>query len=123
VNAQALEREWARYKYAVLERSQSAYLDIRRMFREGSVPPLTFYVEVERALNLPLEPGGAVNAAQHVWGYFKDCASGAEQRSFQTALERFQAGRGALGAVKRKLYALAEEYHQPYLLESYYFCR
>jgi UV DNA damage endonuclease len=120
-NPKALEAEWARYKYAVLERSQSIYLDIRGHFREGNVAPLPFYSDIERALMLPVEPGNAINAAGHVWGYFKDRASEAERRSFQAALERFQTGLGTLDAVKRKLYALAEGHNQPYLLESYYF--
>jgi UV DNA damage endonuclease len=120
-NIPALEREWAHYKYAVMERSQEAYLEIRSLFRKGDVTPLAFYALVERALAHPVEPGGAVNAAQHVWGYFKDRASAEQQQSLQTALERFQAGRVTLDAVKRRLYALAEEYNQPYLLQSYYF--
>ena len=120
-NAPALEREWSRYKYAVMERSQAVYLEIRSLFRKGDVAPLAFYALIGRALQLPVEPGSAVNAAQHVWGYFKDHATGAQQRSFQSALERFQTGRGTLGAVKRHLYALVEEYNQPYLKDSYYF--
>jgi UV DNA damage endonuclease len=120
-NASALEREWARYKYAVMERSGEAYLEIRSLFQKGDAAPLDFYALVRRALQLPVEPGGAVNAAQHVWGYFKDRALETEKRSFQAALERFQAGRLTLDALKRRLYALAEEYDEPYLKESYYF--
>ncbi len=120
-NVPALEREWARYKYAVMEHSQTAYQEIRRLFHGGNADPIAFYALVERALSRPAEPGGAVNAAQHVWGYFKACASETEKRSFQTALDRFQEGRLTLDAVKRKLYALAEKYESAYLKESYYF--
>ncbi len=120
-NAPALEREWARYKYAVMERSQGAYQEIRSLFGRGGVDPLDFYALIERALQLPVEPGSAVNAAQHVWGYFKDQATADQRRSFAAALERFQAGLVTLDAVKRRLYALAEDYGQPYLLQSYYF--
>jgi UV DNA damage endonuclease len=120
-NAPALEREWARYKYAVMERSQAAYREIRSLFGRGPADPLAFYMLVGRALQRPVEAGGAVNAAQHIWGYFKDQASEAQRRAFAASLERYQAGRGTLDAVKRRLQALAEEYSQPYIRESYYF--
>lgn len=120
-NVPALEREWARYKYAVMERSQEAYQEIRSLFGRGDVDPLAFYALIEHALRLPVAPGDAFNAAQHVWGYFKDHASAEQRRSFMAAFERFQAGLVTLDAVKRRLYALAEEYDKPYLLQSYYF--
>ncbi len=116
-----VEREWARYKYAVLERSHAAYLDIRAMFRDGNITPQSFYALVERALALPLEQGGAANAAQHVWGYFKTYATDTEKRVFQAALARYLTGRGTLDAVKQRLQSMAEAYGMRYLSESYYF--
>ncbi len=118
----SLEREWARYKYAVLERSQSEYLKIRKLFREDAIAPRIFYALVESALAQPIEAGGAVNAAQHVWGYFKDRASETEKRSFQAALARYAQG-GPLEPVKQTLRRMAEAYGERYLLESYYFSR
>ncbi len=116
-----LEREWARYKYAVMERSQAAYQDIRALFRNDRPSPLAFYERVERALSLPVEADGAANAAEHVWGYFKKSATEAEKSSFFTALGRYCEGRGTLEAVKRRLMALAEKYGSDYLAEAYYF--
>ena len=116
-----LEREWARYKYAVMEHSQAAYQDIRALFGNGHPSPLAFYERVERALILPVEPGGAANAAEHVWGYFKNKATGMEKTSFFTALGRYCEGRGTLEAVKRRLMALTEKYGSDYLAEAYYF--
>lgn len=121
IDPRALEREWARYKYTMLEHSQAAYLEIRALFRAGNPAPLQFYTLVERARTMPVAPGEAANAAQHVWGYFKDRASASEKRAFETALSRFLAGRGTLSAVKRKLQSLAVQYGVRFLQESYYF--
>ncbi len=117
----ALEREWARYKYAVMERSQAAYLDIRTLFGHGRPAPLAFYELVERALTLPVEAGGAANTAEHVWGYFKNNATVAEKSAFFKALARYCEGHGTLESVKRRLMALAEKYGSDYLSEAYYF--
>jgi UV DNA damage endonuclease len=116
-----LEREWARYKYAIMEHDQAAYREISALFAKGQPAPPTFYRLVKHALETPVKAGSAVNAAQHVWGYFKGQASDTEKRAFQTALDRYQDGGVGLNVVKRRLYALSERYGTRYLLESYYF--
>ncbi|HSK68410.1 MAG TPA: UV DNA damage repair endonuclease UvsE [Candidatus Limnocylindria bacterium] len=117
----ALETEWGRWKYLVLERSQAAYLEARRLLKDKSAyPALAFYRAVERALASPVTMGGAVNAAQHVWGYFKDAATPARKKAFAQKLEAVTKP-GGLPALKRFLYRLAEEHSEGYLLESYYF--
>ncbi len=116
-----IEREWARYKYAVMERDQAAYREISALFKSGRPDPCAFYGLVTRALKTPAQTGNAVNAAQHVWGYFKGQASDAEKRAFQTALAHYQETRVGLDVVKRRLFALSERYGASYLLESYYY--
>ena len=112
-----LEREWARYKYAVLEHDQAAYLALRALLKDKRTwPTVPFYEIVERALAAPVEPGSFRNAAQHVWGYVAPHATAREHAAFERLLEHDDRP-----AAKRKLHALAEKYDQPYLLESYYF--
>lgn len=114
-----LEREWARYKYAVLEHDQAAYLTLRALLKDKRAwPAIPFYETVERALATPVGPGSFRNAAQHVWGYVSDHATPRERASFERLLERDDRQ-----AAKRKLRTLAEKYDQGYLLESYYFTR
>lgn len=112
-----LEREWARYKYAVLEHDQATYLALRALLKDKrSWPAIPFYQAVERALATPAEPGSFRNAAQHVWGYVSNLAAPRERASFERLMERDDRR-----AAKRKLHTLAEKYGQDYLLESYYF--
>ncbi len=117
----ALEAEWGRYKYLVLERSQGAYLEIRKLLRDkAAYPAREFFRVVEGALALPVEQGSAVNAAQHVWGYFKDTAAPAQKGAFERMLAEVSV-EPRRAALKRFLYRLAEERRENYLLESYYF--
>lgn len=118
----ALEREWARYKYAALEHDQAAYQQARKLLKDKrAYPALAFYELMESALAEPATAGSFRNAAQHVWGYLSGQATAAEHAAFARLLERFERGEGTPDAVKRKLFALAEKYNQDYLLSSYYF--
>jgi UV DNA damage endonuclease len=118
----ALESEWARYKYSVLERSQADYLRIRRLLSDKKgYPALDFYRMVESALRMPVSAGQGANAAQHVWGYFKGKASAGERLRFEDKLSRFLRGEASLASIKACLKRLAVKYDEKYLLRSYYF--
>lgn len=118
----ALEQEWARYKYAVLEHSQAIYQEIRRLLKDKDAYPVaTFYDLVEQSLALPPNAGAFRNAAQHVWGYVSPHATERERTTFARMMDQFDQGATTSEAIKRKLATLAEKYHQTYLLDSYYF--
>ena len=117
-----LEREWARYKYRVLEHDQAIYQRIRKLLNnKDAYPAVPFYQLVEQAEDTPPSAGSFRNAAQHVWGYMANEATQRERATFATLMERFSRGETTGAAVKKRLYALAEKYEQPYLLQSYYF--
>jgi len=118
----ALQAEWARYKYAVLERSPAAAANLRALLRgTGRADPVVFYRMIERALKTPEHTGRAVNALEHAWGYFKKTAPPAEQKRFFSLLRRYRDGGASLFQVKNYLYRLAQKYAADYLLDSYYF--
>lgn len=118
----SLEREWARYKYAVLEHDQASYQALRQLLKDKrGYPAVPFYQAAERALALPADSGSFRNAAQHVWGYVSNLVTPQERVSFERLMGRFEHGDASGEAVKRRLYVLAERYKQTYLLESYYF--
>ncbi|HOP11623.1 MAG TPA: UV DNA damage repair endonuclease UvsE [Oscillospiraceae bacterium] len=117
----ALEAEWARYKYRILEHSPGHYQTARKLLQDKTAyPALPFYRLIEEALDLPIEPGNAANAAQHVWGYFKDKATQTEKKRFQILLQKYAAGESQLKSVKNHFLRLAEKYCENYLLEGYY---
>lgn len=117
-----LEKEWGRYKYLVLEHSQSHYQQIRELLKDKQAfPARAFFRLAQSALDLPVDRGSAINAASHVWGYFKDAGETPQKRRYFKALDEYAAGKGSLATVKRSLYSLAEQHGQAYLLSSYYF--
>jgi UV DNA damage endonuclease len=117
-----LENEWARYKYFILERSPESYLAIRHLLRDKSMyPALEMYHLIETATDISVNIGNAVNAAQHVWGYFNDKASESEKRRFHRILLRFTSGETGLQPVKNMLLMLAGKYQDDNLLNGYYF--
>lgn len=119
-----LEAEWARYKYAVLERSPNDYRKIRGLLRDKSpYPAAAFYSAVEDAYRHVHNQGNFVNAALHVWGYFKNYAGEKEKKRFEDLLQTYANTGNSVAAVKNHLFRLSVKYDQEYLLNSYYFIK
>jgi UV DNA damage endonuclease len=119
-----IETEWARYKYRVMSRSAAAYAGIGGMFHsETDAMKLArgFYLAAGEALKAAPSKGAEINAALHVWGYFKNTADEAEKKSFQNKLDAYDQGTAEIKSVKNLLYKLALKYNTEYLIRSYYF--
>ena len=117
-----LEKEWSRYKYTVLERSPGDYTLIRELLKnKNEYPALEFYRVLEQTLAAPVEKKHAVNAAAHVWGYFKHRATGEEKRRWTQLLNGYEQNKNTLAGIKRFLFRLAQKYDRQYLISSYYF--
>ncbi len=118
----ALESEWARYKYSVMERAPDRYQAIRKLLQDkSSYPALEMYRSIEESMDTPVSMNNAVNTAQHVWGYVKDKATGPEKKRFQNTLNDFSSEKTELKSVKNVLHTLAKKYREEYLLDAYYF--
>jgi len=118
----ALEIEWARYKYCILERSPVAYERIRALLNEkAAYPALEMYRLIEEAYLTPIHKGNAVNAAQHVWGYFKNKATQAEKSRFDQLVKKVLSDEISLTSLKNCLHRIARKYNEEYLLSGYYF--
>ncbi len=117
-----LELEWSRYKYAVLEKSPNDYRKIGELLKDkASYPAIDFYRFIEHAFTQKAVIGNSVNAALHIWGYFKNHASPKEKERFLMLLQKSQEKITSVNSLKRFLYMLAEKYNTDYLLNSYYF--
>ena len=117
-----LEKEWGRYKYAILEKSPTVYQVIRTLLKDKEAYPVQeFYRLIDTAFAEEIHPGQAENAAAHVWGYFKKHATEAERRQYEKNLVNYRNGSGTHATLKRHLFRLAQKYESEYLLQSLYF--
>lgn len=117
-----LENEWKRYKYKILEKSQAAYDQIRALLADKAlVQPEAFYRLVEDGLLTEDRAGSQINAALHVWGYFKKQATVGEQEKFFKAVRAVESGTANGEVLRKLLWRMTVRYDQPYLKESYYF--
>lgn len=116
-----LQKEWARWKYFVMARSQEAYLLIRQLFsgnRWSEEKAQLFYQQIEHVKTLPVNVKAQRNAYEHVWGYFKKIASKEERAEFFRCLDTLSEREdSALPYLKK----LAEKYQIAYLLDSHLF--
>ena len=116
-----LTREWARYKYLILERDQAAYNAFRGMLKVDAPDAREFYSLVEQTLEKKIYGPQARNAAEHVWGYVDKLATPAEKKRVLAAMGELQNGTESLPRAKRALLSLAIKHHEEYLLQSLYF--
>lgn len=118
----ALELEWSKYKYNILEHSPENYNKIRELLKDkNQYYVLEFYNLVENSLEIEVSIGNAINTIQHVWGYFKNNASDTEKRRIEKLIMDFSEGNIKLQTIKNFLNKLSIKYNERYLLESYYF--
>jgi UV DNA damage endonuclease len=117
-----LEDEWSRYKYKVLENSPSYYLEVEKLLKnKNDYPVIPFYNYIESAMEMDITVGNSINALIHVWGYFENITDDKEKNSFSKSVEDYKQEKISIGAIKNKLWKIADRYNQVYLLNSYYF--
>ena len=121
-SVQLLEQDWAKYKYNVLEHSPNSYRLIRRLLGDkNKYPAFEFFALIEESMKREPEIGNAVNAAEHVWGYYKKNATNAQVEQFFNLIEAVQRGEKKTALLKKYLYRMQKQYRNHYLSESYYF--
>ena len=105
-----------------MERSPETYIEIRKLLKDKSkYPIIEFYDLIQLALSKEGDSGHVVNAALHVWGYFKDVSTNEEKNNFLKKVERFEKGNTSIQPVKKYLWSLTGKYQEEYLKQSYYF--
>ena len=117
-----LEKEWARYKYTVLERSAVVYQSIRELLKDKETyPVIEFYRLLEAALEEKPTSTTALNALDHVFGYVKRDVTAKEKATYKTHRNQLLSDVKNYPKVKRFINRLAEKYQATYLLESLFF--
>lgn len=121
-NVKVLELQWSKYKYSVLERSPLSYNKIRSLLKnKEEYPVLEFYKIIGDSLEIEETIGNTINAAQHIWGYFKSQSSESEKKRFEKMIIDYRQEKIKKNRIKNFLNKLSIKYNQKYLLDSYYF--
>lgn len=116
-----IEKEWARYKYIVLEKSHQNYLEIRELLKDKDKNfTLRFYQLIDQAILNDSETG-FINASEHVWGYFKNDATIKEKHKFKNLLDTYSNQMKKKQHIKHFLFRLSKKYNKGYLIDSYFF--
>ncbi len=117
-----LEKEWAIYKYSVLEKSNKIYNEIRKILKDKkSYPVIEFYKLIDQSRYENENIKSSVNALEHVWGYFKNKAELKEYDKFQSYIKRYKNHVYSIKPIKNYLYKLSLKYDENYLLSSLFF--
>ncbi|MGH4138146.1 UV DNA damage repair endonuclease UvsE [Clostridium sp.] len=111
-----VERQWAKYKYLLMEINYKYYKECSRMVKEKCSIQY-FYEYIDEIMNLGVEDGSFINTAEHVWGYVKNNATDREQMHFKKLLLDMEHKE----KVKLYLKKLCDKYSAEYILSSYYF--
>jgi len=91
------------------------------LINKDDYPIIAFYNLIEDALQKDMNIENSVNAAQHIWGYFKNKATDAEKRSGLKSIELLKKGEISINSIKNILWKMTVKYEEKYLLDSYYF--
>lgn len=111
-----LEKEWAYQKYFVMAHSQKEYLSIRQLFSDGNENlEVAFKAAILRAEQTLPTKGSLTNAYQHVWGYFKKCATQEEKETYLDLLTHLSNDDQDIRKFCQKL---SIKYNKEYLLQS-----
>lgn len=116
-----LEQEWARYKYLILEKSPKIYNEIRALLKNKQFYPVSeFYQLIDKGLECDFNKEYAINAAEHIWGYFKDLEDSNTRIKYEKTLANI-INKNSTISTKRFLYKLVNKHKSKYLLDSFYF--
>jgi UV DNA damage endonuclease len=122
LSSHKLEKEWAIYKYFVLSKSAKIYDEIRQLLKEKDQNiSIQFYEMIEQAILKNEDIGAEVNAAEHIWGYFKNEATITEKKRYQKLINEYRNKNNNINIVKNHLLKLANRTSNQYLINSLYF--
>ena len=116
------EKEWGKYKFAVLEKSPEIFKEISDMFKsKENINPIEFYKFIESALAKNNTSKNSMNAAKCIWKYYFNSVPEYEETIFNKKINEYKNGNLSLTAVKNFLYRLSIKYKEDIILNSYYF--
>ena len=105
---------WDKYKFTVLERSETIYIDCMKLVDNGNV--LELYELIDQALGLPVNKASQINSLNLIICYLEDTILFKEKVQLLTLIDK-----GDVTKAKNSLHRLSAKYNNSSLLNSYYF--
>lgn len=112
------QKIWAENKYFVLSKSQNIYNDIRNYLKSDDIEIDVLKEKISRARDKKEDKGQVINAASHIWGYFKDQAEPIEKDAFLKLIEAYKKDRIGASDIFRFLGDMLTAYPNDYLENS-----
>lgn len=82
-NINALNKEWRKYKYIIMERSYFTYYKINELLEDKKeISPIYFYELIELGMKGEGDSITSINTAFHVWCHLKNDATDKEMNHF-----------------------------------------
>ncbi|MCB2292109.1 UV DNA damage repair endonuclease UvsE [Clostridium algoriphilum] len=116
-NATIIEKQWAKYKYVLMERNYKYYKTCSNLVK-NKCSYANFYEYIDEIINLDVDNGSFINTAEHVWGYVKNDVTDKEKNHFNKLMLDIE----HKGKVKLYLKKSCDRYNAEYMINSYYFC-
>ena len=112
------EELWAKNKYYVLSKSQTAYLEIREYLKKKELDILWLNEKIQETRDMKESKKDFRNAILHIWGYFKKKASTIEKQTLFNILNEYMEERSSQTVVIDYLNTLLKKYPNEYLENS-----
>lgn len=117
------EKIWSENKYFVLSKSQNIYREIREYLKRDEPKKEVLLDFIKKAERLSESRGQAINAFQHIWGYFKEIEDEKKKEEFFALLYDYKNERVEQERVIQFLKELLKSYPNQYLQNSNIFTK
>lgn len=121
-NIAALEKEWKRYKYKIMECSPDIYQQVSVLLNvHNEYPAISFYDKIDHALKENVNTENGAITALTVFDYIKNRIADEQKEIFYNKLHLYKSNRISVKPIKNFLWEHVEYYNIDFLQQSYYF--
>jgi len=121
-DSKALETEWSKYKYKILENSQADYEEIEKLLEnKNEYPCVAFYNLIEQGLKKESTKQQFLDTVSRIFEIIEVHLMEKEKGRFSKNIQSFNQGIIAKSKIKNNLLRLTLQYNVEELLGSYFF--
>lgn len=112
-----IQHLWRYEKYHVMMHNYKYYTEIKTMIKNRQ-SYTSIETRIQEILNTPIQPAAFINTFQHLWGYFKNCATHEEKALYTAYVHQLQSESPSYCTSIQFIQNLAIKYNAQYLLNS-----